>query len=90
MLIDSHCHLDFDALSADLDGVMARAEAAQVNDGEAAAVFAANCCTLDAPAAMLWVSWAVLPVTCTAMLLMLGPAILGGLHCVPLSSVPVD
>ena len=30
MLIDSHCHLDFDALSADLDGVMARAEAAQV------------------------------------------------------------
>ena len=30
MLIDSHCHLDFDALSADLDGVMARAEAAGV------------------------------------------------------------
>lgn len=24
MLIDSHCHLDFDALSADLDGVIAR------------------------------------------------------------------
>jgi TatD DNase family protein len=30
MLIDSHCHLDFEALSADLDGVMARAEAAGV------------------------------------------------------------
>jgi TatD DNase family protein len=30
MLIDSHCHLDFETLSADLDGVMARAEAAQV------------------------------------------------------------
>jgi TatD DNase family protein len=30
MLIDSHCHLDFEALSADLDGVMARAKAAQV------------------------------------------------------------
>jgi TatD DNase family protein len=30
MLIDSHCHLDFEALSADLDGVMARAAAAQV------------------------------------------------------------
>ncbi|ODT80301.1 MAG: LuxR family transcriptional regulator [Pelagibacterium sp. SCN 64-44] len=30
MLIDSHCHLDFDALSADLDGVMARAAAAGV------------------------------------------------------------
>jgi TatD DNase family protein len=31
MLIDSHCHLDFEALSADLDGVMARAEAAGVS-----------------------------------------------------------
>ena len=31
MLIDSHCHLDFDALSADLDGVLARAEAAGVS-----------------------------------------------------------
>ena len=30
MLIDSHCHLDFEALSADLDGVMARAAAAGV------------------------------------------------------------
>lgn len=30
MLIDSHCHLDFDVLSADLDGVMARAAAAGV------------------------------------------------------------
>jgi TatD DNase family protein len=30
MLIDSHCHLDFESLSADLDGVMARAEAAGV------------------------------------------------------------
>lgn len=30
MLIDSHCHLDFEALSADLDGVMARAESAGV------------------------------------------------------------
>jgi TatD DNase family protein len=30
MLIDSHCHLDFEALSADIDGVMARAEAAGV------------------------------------------------------------
>ena len=30
MLIDSHCHLDFDSLSADLDGVMARAAAAGV------------------------------------------------------------
>ncbi len=30
MLIDSHCHLDFEALSADLDGVMARAAAASV------------------------------------------------------------
>jgi len=31
MLIDSHCHLDFDALSADLDGVLARAAAAGVD-----------------------------------------------------------
>lgn len=30
MLIDSHCHLDFEALSADLDGVMARAADAGV------------------------------------------------------------
>lgn len=30
MLIDSHCHLDFEALSADIDGVMARAAAAGV------------------------------------------------------------
>lgn len=30
MLIDSHCHLDFEALSADLDSVMARAAAAGV------------------------------------------------------------
>ncbi|HVW91075.1 MAG TPA: TatD family hydrolase [Devosia sp.] len=30
MLIDSHCHLDFDALSADLDGVLARARANDV------------------------------------------------------------
>lgn len=30
MLIDSHCHLDFEALSADLDGVLARAAEAQV------------------------------------------------------------
>ena len=30
MLIDSHCHLDFEALSADLDGVLARAAAAGV------------------------------------------------------------
>ncbi|MDR3470843.1 MAG: TatD family hydrolase [Devosia sp.] len=30
MLIDSHCHLDFDALSADLEGVLARARAAGV------------------------------------------------------------
>lgn len=30
MLIDSHCHLDFEALSADSDGVMARAMAAGV------------------------------------------------------------
>ncbi|WP_404403976.1 TatD family hydrolase [Pelagibacterium halotolerans] len=26
MLVDSHCHLDFDVLSADLDGVLARAK----------------------------------------------------------------
>jgi TatD DNase family protein len=31
MLIDSHCHLDFEALSADLDGVMARAAASGVS-----------------------------------------------------------
>jgi TatD DNase family protein len=31
MLIDSHCHLDFEALSNDLDGVMARAAAAGVS-----------------------------------------------------------
>ena len=31
MLIDSHCHLDFEALSADLDGVMTRAKAAGVS-----------------------------------------------------------
>jgi TatD DNase family protein len=30
MLIESHCHLDFEALSADLDGVVARAAAAGV------------------------------------------------------------
>jgi TatD DNase family protein len=30
MLIDSHCHLDFEALAADIDGVMARAAAAEV------------------------------------------------------------
>lgn len=30
MLIDSHCHLDFEALSSDIDGVMARAKAAGV------------------------------------------------------------
>lgn len=30
MLIDSHCHLDFEALSADLDNVMARAAAVGV------------------------------------------------------------
>jgi TatD DNase family protein len=30
MLIDSHCHLDFESLSADLEGVFARAEAAGV------------------------------------------------------------
>lgn len=30
MLIDSHCHLDFDSLSADLDGVLARAAEAGV------------------------------------------------------------
>ena len=26
MLIDSHCHLDFDELNADLDGVLSRAD----------------------------------------------------------------
>ena len=31
MLIDSHCHLDFDALSSDLDGVLARAATAGVD-----------------------------------------------------------
>jgi TatD DNase family protein len=31
MLIDSHCHLDFDELSGDLDGVLARAAAAGVD-----------------------------------------------------------
>jgi len=30
MLIDSHCHLDFEALAADIPGVLARAEAAGV------------------------------------------------------------
>jgi len=30
MLIDSHCHLDFDVLSADLEGLLARARANQV------------------------------------------------------------
>lgn len=30
MLIDSHCHLDFDSLSGDLDGVLARAQANSV------------------------------------------------------------
>ena len=30
MLIDSHCHLDFPELKADLDGVLARAHAAGV------------------------------------------------------------
>ena len=30
MLIDSHCHLDFEALASDIDGVMARAAAAGV------------------------------------------------------------
>lgn len=30
MLIDSHCHLDFDALAGDIDGVMERAAAAGV------------------------------------------------------------
>lgn len=30
MLVDSHCHLDFDALQADIDGVMARAKQAGV------------------------------------------------------------
>jgi TatD DNase family protein len=31
MLIDSHCHLDFEALSADLDGVLSRAKAAGID-----------------------------------------------------------
>ena len=31
MLIDSHCHLDFEALANDIDGVLARAEAAGVS-----------------------------------------------------------
>ena len=31
MLIDSHCHLDFDALAGDLDGVLQRAAAAGVD-----------------------------------------------------------
>ncbi|WP_332702500.1 TatD family hydrolase [Devosia sp.] len=31
MLIDSHCHLDFEALADDIDGVLARAEAAGVS-----------------------------------------------------------
>ena len=31
MLIDSHCHLDFEALAADIDGVLARAAAAGVS-----------------------------------------------------------
>lgn len=31
MLIDSHCHLDFDALAGDLDGVLERARAAGVD-----------------------------------------------------------
>ena len=31
MLIDSHCHLDFDALAGDIDGVLARATAAGVS-----------------------------------------------------------
>lgn len=30
MLVDSHCHLDFDALSGDLEGVLARAQEAGV------------------------------------------------------------
>lgn len=30
MLVDSHCHLDFDDLSSDLDGVLARAEEAGI------------------------------------------------------------
>lgn len=30
MIVDSHCHLDFDELSADLDGVLARAKTAGV------------------------------------------------------------
>jgi len=31
MLIDSHCHLDFEVLAADIDGVLARAKAARVS-----------------------------------------------------------
>ena len=31
MLIDSHCHLDFDELSGDLDGVLSRARAAGID-----------------------------------------------------------
>ena len=31
MLIDSHCHLDFEALASDIDGVLARAAAAGVS-----------------------------------------------------------
>lgn len=31
MLVDSHCHLDFDALSSDLDGVLARAAEAGIS-----------------------------------------------------------
>ena len=31
MLIDSHCHLDFPELEADLDGVLARAKAAGID-----------------------------------------------------------
>ncbi|WIJ23605.1 TatD family hydrolase [Devosia sp. RR2S18] len=31
MLIDSHCHLDFEALAADIDGVLARADTAGVS-----------------------------------------------------------
>ncbi len=31
MLIDSHCHLDFPDLAADLDGVLSRARAAGVD-----------------------------------------------------------
>lgn len=31
MLIDSHCHLDFEELTADIDGVLARAKAAEID-----------------------------------------------------------